>query len=236
MNEPLLFLPGMMCDARLFFHQIVAFSTERSVHVGNISQSETIEKMAEDVLAAAPAKFALAGHSMGAIVAMEIQRRAPDRVTRLALMDTNAQPEMPSVAAAREQQIVKAKSGRLADVVREEVKPHYLAPGPQRDDMLNIIMDMAMLMGPDVYVRQSKALQKRPDQQKTLRMVRCPALVLCGVHDELTPLLRHEFISTLIPYATLEVVPDAGHLPTLESPDEVTRHLRNWLNQPLVLR
>lgn len=236
MNEPLVLLPDMMCDARLFQSQITVFSRERAVHIGSLSNGATIETIAENTLTNAPEKFALAGHGMGAIVAMEIIRRAPTRVTRIALMSTSAQSEMPMVAAAREALIVKAKSNRLAEVIEEEIKSHYVAPGSLHDEFVTFLRDMALTQGADNYVVQARALQKRPDQQKTLRMVRCPALILCGAEDELTPVLRHEFISTLVPYSKLETIADAGHYPSLEQPNEVTRLLSEWLAQPLVLR
>ncbi|MGB5558759.1 MAG: alpha/beta hydrolase, partial [Paracoccaceae bacterium] len=199
MNEPVLFLPGMMSDARVFLPQIVTLSRERSVQVANMTLGETVEEVAEQVLAAAPAKFALAGHGMGGVVAMEILRKAKDRVTRLALLDTNAQSETPAIAAAREAQIVMARAGRLQDAVRDRVKPTDLAPGPRNAGILKLLVDMALEIGPEAYVRQCRLMQRRPDQQKTLRMMRAPALVMCGVHDQLTPLRRHEFVATLIP-------------------------------------
>ena len=236
MNEPLVLMPGMMCDARLFLPQITAFSADRAVQVANITQGEKIEVMAEAVLKDAPEKFALAGLSMGAIVAMEVQRRAPERVTRIALMDTNSQAETPPVAAMREPQIVGARTGRLAEVMRDVMRPEFLAPGPRRHEVLDLMQQMAMDLGPEVFVRQSRALQRRPDQQKTLRKLRVPALVLCGEHDGLTPVRRHDFMAGLIPYATLNIIPDAGHIPTLEQPDATTAALRHWLGAPLVLR
>jgi pimeloyl-ACP methyl ester carboxylesterase len=236
MNEPLLLLPGMMCDARVFLPQIVALSRDRAVQVGNVSSGGTVELIAEQVLAAAPARFALAGHGLGGVVAMEVARRAPDRVTRIALLDTNAQSEMPNVAAAREAQIVKARAGRLADAIRDGVKSGDLAPGPRNAGILKLLMDMALEFGPEVYIRQCRVMQRRPDQQKTLRVLRAPALVVCGLFDQITPLRRHEFMATLIPHARLEAVADAGHFPMLEQPDETTRLVRSWLAQPLVLR
>lgn len=230
MTEPLVLLPGMMCDARLFLPQIVALSSEFAVHIAPASQGETIEDIAQNVLAAAPAEFALAGLSMGGIVAMEILRRAPERITRLALMDTNCQSEMPGIAAAREAQIIGAKTGRLEEIMRDEIKPNYLAPGPGRINVLNTVMDMARDLGADVFIRQSRALQRRPDQQGTLRRAKTPTLVLCGEYDALCPVRRHEFIAHLMPNAQLEVIEDAGHLPTLESPDQVTKLLRLWLS------
>ncbi|WP_299777754.1 alpha/beta fold hydrolase [uncultured Roseobacter sp.] len=236
MAEPLVFLPGLMCDARLFGPQIAALSSDTAVMVGPITQGERVEEIASGLLDQLPGRFALAGLSMGGIVAMEILRRAPDRVTRIALMDTNPLAETPQVAAAREPQIVAARTGRMLDVMREEMKPNYLAPGPHQQAVLDLVMDMADALGPEVFVRQSRALQRRRDQQSTLRKCKVPALVLCGAHDALCPVKRHEFMSELIPYATLKVLPNAGHLPTLEQPDETTQALRDWMGLPLVLR
>lgn len=236
MIEPLVLLPGMMCDARLFGPQIAELSSEMPVMVAPVSHGERIEEIASNLLGALPARFALAGLSMGGIVAMEILRRAPDRVSRLALMDTNPLAETPVVAANREPQIVKVRLGRLIEVMRDEMKPNYLAPGPQRADVMALVMDMAEVLGPEVFIRQSRALQRRRDQQVTLRKCRAPTLVLCGAHDALCPVKRHSFMAELIPGAELRVIEEAGHLPTLETPGEVTAALRDWMRMPLVLR
>lgn len=236
MTEPLVLLPGMMCDARLFGPQIAELSADTAVMTAPITQGERIEEIASGLLDQLPKRFALAGLSMGGIVAMEILRRAPDRVTRVAFLDTNPLAETPQISAAREPQIVAARTGRMLDVMREEMKPNYLAPGPNQKDVLDLVMDMADALGPDVFVRQSRALQRRRDQQSTLRKCKVPTLVLCGRHDALCPVKRHEFMSELIPYATLRILEDSGHLPTLEQPSETTQALRDWMALPLVLR
>ena len=236
MTEPLVFLPGMMCDARLFGPQIAELSADHCVTIAPVTQGERIEEIASGLLDQLPARFALAGLSMGGIVAMELLRRAPDRITRIALMDTNPLAEAPPVAAAREPQIVGVRTGRLEQVMREEMKPHYLAPGLHRGEVLDLVMEMALTLGPEVFVRQSRALQRRRDQQGILRKCKVPTLVLCGAHDVLCPVKRHTFMAELIPYAKLVVLENAGHLPTLEAPEETTQALRDWMKQPLILQ
>jgi|TARA_B110000908_G_scaffold151401_1_gene186099 pimeloyl-ACP methyl ester carboxylesterase len=226
----------MMCDARLFGPQIAELSADHCVTIAPVTQGERIEEIASGLLDQLPARFALAGLSMGGIVAMELLRRAPDRITRIALMDTNPLAETPPVAAAREPQIVGVRTGRLEQVMREEMKPHYLAPGLHRGEVLDLVMEMALTLGPEVFVRQSRALQRRRDQQGTLLKCKVPTLVLCGAHDVLCPVKRHTFMAELIPYARLVVLENAGHLPTLEAPAETTQALRDWMKQPLILQ
>ncbi|MCI2397888.1 alpha/beta fold hydrolase [Aliiroseovarius subalbicans] len=236
MSDPLVLVPGMMCDARLFMPQIKDLSRDMAVQVAAISDGATIREMASLVLAAAPERFALAGLSMGGIVAMEVLRRAPERVSRIAMMSTTPLAETPEQAAWREPQIVKANAGRLDEAMVAAMSADNLAPGVGRNAILHQIIDMAYDFGPTVFIRQSRALQRRPDAQKVLRQMKVPTLVLCGAHDKLTPVKRHEFMAELIPFAELEVIEDAGHLPTLEAPEQVNAALRRWMAQPLVLR
>lgn len=236
MPDPLVLLPGMMCDARLFAPQINDMSRDHAVMVAPITQGERIEEIASGLLDVLPAKFALAGLSMGGIVAMELLRRAPERITRLALMDTNPLAETPQTAAAYEPMIIGARAGRLDEVLRGFMKPDYLAPGPQRLAVLGQVFEMGHDLGPEVLVRQVRALQRRRDQQPTLRRCKVPTLILCGAYDTLTPLKRHAFMADLIPYARLEVIEAAGHLPTLEAPEATTAALRAWMQQPFVLQ
>ncbi len=229
MKEPLVLLPGMMCDGRLFAPQIAAFSHERAVMVAPLTGADTMSALASSILAIAPPRFALAGLSMGGIVAMDMIRQAPERISRLALLDTNAKADPPQNAAIREAQVEKALNGGLRAVMRDEMKPNYLANGPERDRILGLCMEMAEDLGPQIFADQSNAIKRRPDQQETLRKVRVPTLVLCGEDDRLCPLERHELMHDLIPGSHLAVIPGAGHLPTLEQPDPTNRRLNEWL-------
>ena len=139
------------------------------------------------------------------------------------------------IVAQKRIHLSKAQAGKLDDVIRIEMKPNYLASGPGRVAVMSTVMDMAMDIGSDAFVRQSRALQRRPDQQKTLRKIKVPTLVLCGREDELCPVKRHEFMAELIPGATLHIVDEAGHLPTLEQPENTNAALGRWLTDTLLL-
>ena len=226
---PLVLLPGMMCDERLFAPQISELSKQREVHFVQISGHKTISELAADVLNNAPPVFALAGLSMGGIVAMEVLSQASERVERLALLDTNPLAELSDVRMRRGPQIDAVKNGQLKEIIRDEMKPNYLFDGVRKTEILKLCMDMALDIGPDAFIRQSIALRDRVDQKNTLGSYKRPALVLCGRHDVLCPLERHELMHTLLENSKLEIIEDAGHLPTLEQPKITTMALASWL-------
>jgi pimeloyl-ACP methyl ester carboxylesterase len=228
---PLVLLPGMMCDARMFGPQIGALSAAYTLHLPPMTKAETMQALAAEILTHAPPRFALAGLSMGGIVAMNILAQAPDRVTKIALMDTNPLAEAPDMQARREPQIARVLAGGLDAVMRDEMKPPYLADSPQRTEILDLCMTMARCLGPDVFARQSRALASRPDQTATLAAFKGPALVLMGEHDILCPKPRHDLMHALMPQSRLAVIAGAGHLPTLEKPDETTAELLRWLEE-----
>ena len=226
---PLLMIPGHMCDGRMWGAQVAAFSGGRAIHLAEIAGADTVEALAAEVLAHAPPRFALAGLSMGGIVAMEVARQAPERVERIALMDTNPLTEAEAVRAERGDRMARAEAGHLDAIVREEMKPLYLAEGPGKQAVLDLCHAMAMDLGLDAFLRQSRALMGRPDQQDTLRALRVPALILTGAQDRLVPMDRHRLMADLMPHATLAVIEGAGHLPPLEQPLATNAALAAWL-------
>jgi pimeloyl-ACP methyl ester carboxylesterase len=236
MRETVVFLPGLMCDARLFGPQIADLSRERGVLVAPTTEGERIEEIASGLLDAMPRRFALTGHGMGGMVAMEILRRAPERISRLALLSTHPLAETPQQAAERDPRIIRARTGRLAEALAQDIPPQAVAESGWRGEIMALLKDMAQGLGPEAYVRQSRALQRRRDQQATLRRVAVPTLVLCGEADPVTPVKRHSFMADLIPGAVLRVLPGVGHYPSLEAPDATAQALRDWLVEPLVLR
>lgn len=226
---PLVLIPGMMCDARMW-GDIPAALAPRRIHHALPLQGERMSEMAAAILLEAPAHFALAGLSMGGIIAMEIVRQAPDRVERLALLDTNPLAEASEVQACRAPQIARAMAGGLEAVIRDEMKPNYLAD-PDDTVTLDLCMDMARALGPEVFQKQSLALRDRPDQCDTLARFTGPALVLMGEHDRPCPRDRHELMHRLMPHSRFVIVPDAGHLPPLEQPDATLTALKEWLDE-----
>lgn len=228
---PLVLLPGMMCDARLFHYQIAALSGTVPILTAPSGTQHTMAAQAEEVLSYAPPRFALAGLSMGGILAMEILRQAPDRVLALALMDTNPLAEQDEVKARRAPQIETVRTGGLRQVMAEAMIPNYLSPSTPPGHLPELCMDMALHLGPKVFINQSLALRDRVDQTETLRAFKGPALVLCGRDDIPCPLSRHELMHELMPQSEFEIVDNAGHLPTLERPRKTTAALTRWLEK-----
>ena len=222
-------IPGMMCDERIFAPQIEELVSKRSVHVADISKHDNISDLAADVLSHAPPKFCLIGHSMGGIVAMEICAQDPKRIEKLVLIDTNPLAELEEVKLKREPQISDALSGKLINVIRDEMKPNYLASSENQDIILNICLEMALSLGPKVFINQSRALQTRADQQSNIQSINIPVLIMCGSEDKLCTVERHEMMHNMISNSELKIINNAGHMPTLEQPSETTEVLKEWL-------
>ena len=225
----LVLLPGLLCNERLWRPQIRGLADIAEIVVADLSQGTSMADMAARVLSAVPERFALAGLSMGGYVAFEIMRRAPERVVRLALLDTSARADSPEVAARRRGLINLAQRGRFT-VVSERLLPMFVHEDRLGDEALIAeIMAMNGEAGWDMFLRQQHAIRGRPDSRSDLPLIRCPTLVLCGRQDQLTPLGMSEEIAARIPGARLSVIEECGHLSTLERPGKVTAEMRAWL-------
>lgn len=236
-KTPLVLVPGLLCDARLWRHQIAHLRDIADTTVADVTRGSSVREMARAVLDAAPSeeRFALAGLSMGGYVALEVMRTAPERVARLALLATSARPDTPEQTAARRELIALARDGRF-DEVPHRLLPRLVHPSALDDAraLVATVVGMAEAVGPEAFARQEEAIIARPDSREYLPAISCPTLVLCGREDELTPLELHEEMAALIPGSQLRVIDECGHLSTLERPEEVTAALREWLEaQPV---
>ena len=226
---PVLLVPGLLCTPRLYTEQIPALWRFGPVVVADHTRDDSMSGIAQRILANAPPRFALIGLSMGGYVSFELLRQAPDRVAKLALLDTAARADLPEQTELRKRQIDMARSGRLAAVI-DLLFPKLVAPSHQDDRALqSIVRTMAEEVGPEAFVRQQTAIMNRVDSRPLLPLVRCPTLVVVGEHDVLTPPDRAAEIAAAIPGALRIVIPDCGHLSALEQPQAVTRALTEFL-------
>ena len=226
---PTVLVPGLNCSARLYAEQIPALWRFGPVLIADHTRDDSIAAIARRIVAAAPPRFALAGLSMGGYIALEIMRQAPERVARLALLDTGARPELPEQTARRRPLMELARSGRFAEIPDLQF-PVFVHKNRHGDVALRqLVRTMAEETGPDAFLRQQQAIIARPDSRPSLGAIACPTLVLVGDGDELTPPVLSQEIAAAIPGARLVVVPDCGHLSTLERPQAVTQALVEWM-------
>ncbi|TQV81180.1 alpha/beta fold hydrolase [Exilibacterium tricleocarpae] len=229
---PLLLLPGTLCDARLWRHQQQALADLAAAVVMPVGTDSSLGALAENILRQAPPRFALAGLSFGGILAFEILRRAPQRISHLALLDTNARADTSVGTEAKREQLELAAERGLETLLREKLIPAYLFPAHlANDELVQTIVDMALDSGIDVFKNQVQAVVERPDSLGDLAGIHCPTLVLCGRQDGLCPPDRHEEMAARIPNANLCIVENCGHLSTLEQPAAVNAALREWLTR-----
>lgn len=229
-RQPLVLVPGLLCDALLWQPQIGALADSADCWVAEHRQFDTIAQLAEQILTQCPfERFALAGLSMGGYLSFELIRQAPQRVTRLALLDTSARPDTPEQRVNRQRLIGIAHAGRF-DTVIPMLWPMLVHEQAQPNPELRAVIEtMARNTGVAAYVRQQTAITMRIDSRPSLAAIDCPTLVLCGRDDQLTPLDRHQEIAGAIAGARLHVLERCGHMSTLERPRQVNDALRDWL-------
>jgi len=227
---PLVLLPGLLCDAELWRHQIDRLQDVADPIVADLTKDDSMEAMARSVLDAMPEKFALAGLPMGGYVAQALLRLAPERVSHLALLDTSFRADTDAQRTRRRDMMSLAEKGAFKGVT-PRLLPHLIHEDRLEDTpLVTAVMKMAESVGKAAFLRQERAILGRTDGSEVLRAVACSTLVLCGAEDALTPRHLHEEMAGMIPGARLVVVPDCGHLSTMERPEAVTQAMREWLS------
>ncbi|WP_233280582.1 alpha/beta fold hydrolase [Devosia rhizoryzae] len=226
--QPLVLLPGLRCDAHLWHAVAAGLSDLAAPTIPNLTLDDTITDMAKRVLVSAPARFALAGLSMGGYVALEIMRQAPERVTHLALLDTSARPDTEERKTARRAEMALVVQGKASLVSRTSL-PNLLAAHHVGGPVGDAVHDMAMRVGDAAYYRQQEAIMGRADSRPHLAGIKVPTLVGVGAEDRLTPPELAEEMAAAIPDAEMVVFPEAGHVSTLENPLAVIEAMRAWL-------
>ncbi|MES1257855.1 MAG: alpha/beta hydrolase [Acidobacteriota bacterium] len=231
---PLVLLPGFLCDRTVWEPQIAALSEIAECSCPDYGTLDSLEVMADLVLRNAPPRFALAGHSMGGRVALEVYRRAPERVLRLGLFDTACGAREPGIAGEQE----AAGRWALHEVARREGMramalrwlPPMLHPESRKDaDLVESILQMFERGSPAIQEAQVNALLRRPAAEAVVASVRCPTLLLTGEQDTWSPPAVHAAMAAAIPGSTLVVIPECGHMAMLERPAAVTAAMRAWL-------
>lgn len=228
-SMPTVLVPGLLCTPRLYREQLEALWRLGPVTVADHTRDDSMTGIARRILAQAPPRFALVGLSMGGYTAFEIVRQAPDRVRKLALLDTAARPDTAEQTEGRKKQIEMARGGRLDEIVGM-LFPRFVAASRHGDrELETIVRTMAAETGPDAFVRQQTAIMNRIDSRPGLAQIRCPTLVVVGEQDVLTPPDRAAEIAAGIPNAQQLTVAECGHLSTLEQPQVLTRALSEFL-------
>ena len=227
---PLLLLPGLTNDERVWRRTMTALGADAEAKVGDVSTHDTMTGLAQAVLARAPERFAVAGLSMGGYCALEMLRQAPQRIAGVALVDTSARPDTQESKANREKQIERARGDYPALV--GELVGKWIHPGFLHDaNVAEVARDMALQSGSETFARQQRAIMSRADSRPLLKEIRCPAIVIAGRQDTLIPMEVHEELASGISGATLSVIDDCGHLAPLEQPAAVADALRGWLRR-----
>ena len=232
-RHPLVLIPGLLCDATVWPHQQAALADIAEITIADHGTLDSLPAMAQRILANAPPRFAIAGHSMGGRVVLEIYRAAPERISGVALMDTGHSPLAQGVAGEREVAgrfalLETARREGMRAMAEQWVQGMVHPARLQEQPLIDSILDMFESKTPEIYAAQTRALINRPDGTPVMSTIRCPTLVLCGHEDSWSPVQRHQEMAAAIPGSVLVDIPECGHMCTLERPDEVNAAMRSW--------
>jgi len=226
---PILLVPGLVSSPRIFAPVAPALWQMGPVMVANHIRDDSMAAIAMRILAEAPPRFALAGHSMGGYIAFEIIRQAPERVLKLALINTQARPDPPEATARRRGLIARAKAGQYRAVL-DELFPLFVHPSRrERADLRQLVYDMADDVGVEAFIRQQTAIMARADSRATLATITCPTLVLTADEDNTIPNKLSKEMADGISGSKLVILPDCGHLPQPEQPEATANAMIEWL-------
>ncbi len=225
----LVFLPGLAGDAQMWRPQLEALAKWRPVVTDVHARHNSIGEMTSALLSEHVGDLVLCGASMGGMLAMEAARQAPDRVSGLALLGTTAHPETPDMRQLREAAIILFGQGRLADVIEPNVEMAFHPDQARDQTLVKAYLEFIYRAGASQLIAQNRAVIARPDARNDLPRVRCPTLVMCGDTDRLAPLVYSQEIAALVPGAQLVIVPQCGHMLTMEQPEFVNATLAQWL-------
>ncbi|MBR0693754.1 alpha/beta fold hydrolase [Bradyrhizobium lablabi] len=226
---PILLVPGLVSSPRIYAPVMPALWRFGPVTVANHIRDDNMGTIARRILAEAPPRFALAGHSMGGYIAFEIMRQAPERVAKLALINTQARPDTPEATARRRGMVERARGGDYRGVL-DELFLGFVHPSRREDASLRqLVHDMGEDVGVEAFIRQQTAVISRPDSRPMLAWIKCPTLVLTGDEDHTIPNILSSEMADGIPGAKLAILPNCGHLPQPEQPQACADALVAWL-------
>ncbi len=229
MKEPLIMIPGTLCDETLFEKQMEGLADLADCRIADHSSSDSLKEVAANIINSVSGDFSIMGLSYGGIIAFEIMRQAPNRVKKLILLNTNHKEPSEKTRVTQQRFVGMAYLGEFENITKDILIDAMLHPKhASQPEMRNAVLQMTLNIGEERFYKQIKAQLGRPDSTPDLPNIQCPTLVMTGREDKVCPIPQHEEITNLIPNATFEIIEECGHLSTMEQPEKVNQLIRNW--------
>ncbi len=227
-KHELVLIPGLVCDEKIWFNQVDHLGDIANCTIPKVAGSDTISGLANEVLTSAPEYFAVAGFSMGGYVALQMLRQAPNRITRLALLDTSSRADAPEKKDARLKTIGACEHGKFSEIIADMLNV-LLHPSRQKSDLARFVLKMADRVGPEAFIRRHKAIMSRRDSKDILQGCSVPVRVICGRQDAMSSVEEHADIAEFAPMGRLSIIEECGHMSPIESPYATSALMRDWL-------